>query len=70
MFLASLTAWQLLVVILIVLLLFGSTRIPDTLRNLGKGVSEFKKGLKEGETDLKKMEDAEQASAKDPAAKP
>ena len=34
----------LVVVALIVLLLFGN-RLPSTMRSLGKGVTEFKKGL-------------------------
>jgi sec-independent protein translocase protein TatA len=48
MFLAEFAAWQIIVVLLVVLLLFGG-RIPETMRNLGKGLSEFKKGMKEGE---------------------
>ena len=38
---------ELLVILVIVLLIFGS-RIPGVMRNLGKGVSSFKKGLEEG----------------------
>lgn len=47
---------QILIVLVIALLLFGASRIPDTMRNLGKGVSEFKKGLREGEEELRKAE--------------
>lgn len=39
---------QMLVVLAVVLLLFGS-RLPQTMRSLGKSVNEFKKGIKEGE---------------------
>ncbi len=38
---------------LAILLLFGGKKIPELMRGLGKGVSEFKKG-KEGENDEKK----------------
>jgi sec-independent protein translocase protein TatA len=41
---------ELLVILVIVLLIFGS-RIPGVMRNLGKGVSSFKKGLEEGRED-------------------
>ena len=41
---------ELLVILVIVLLIFGS-RIPGVMRNLGKGVSSFKKGLEEGRDD-------------------
>jgi sec-independent protein translocase protein TatA len=36
-----------LVIGFIALLIFGS-RLPSVMRNLGSGVSEFKKGLEEG----------------------
>ena len=41
---------QLIVLALIVLLLFGN-RLPSVMRNLGEGVTEFKKGLKNDESD-------------------
>jgi sec-independent protein translocase protein TatA len=52
----NLSGWELLLILGIGLLLFGS-RLPTVGRNLGKGIVEFKKGLK-GVTD-----EVEQASA-------
>lgn len=46
----SLGLVELLIIGVIILLLFGS-RIPNLMRNLGKGVSSFKKGLEEGKED-------------------
>ena len=43
-----------LIVLLIIVLLFGSTKIPQLARSLGRSVSEFKKGVREGEDDEKK----------------
>jgi sec-independent protein translocase protein TatA len=40
---------QLLILIVVVLLLFGN-RLPETMRSLGKSVTEFKKGVREGES--------------------
>lgn len=40
---------EILVIVLVVLLLFGGKKIPELMKGLGKGVSSFKKGLKEGE---------------------
>ena len=43
---------ELLVILLIVLLLFGAKRLPEIARGLGKSIQEFKKGVKEIETDV------------------
>lgn len=40
---------QILIIALVILLLFGSTKIPQLMRGLGSGINEFKKGLKEGD---------------------
>ena len=37
--------WALIAIV--ILLLFGGKKIPELMRGLGKGVSEFKKGKKE-----------------------
>lgn len=66
MFLAEFSTMQILLVIGILVLLFGASRIPDTMRNLGKGVSEFKKGLRESEEEARKAE-AAKADEKKPA---
>ena len=42
--------WILIAVV--VLLLFGGKKIPELMKGLGKGISEFKKGKKEIEKDL------------------
>lgn len=37
---------------LIVLFIFGAKRIPEIGRSIGKGIQEFKRGMKEVETEL------------------
>ncbi|MHC4607819.1 MAG: Sec-independent protein translocase subunit TatA/TatB [Planctomycetota bacterium] len=46
----GLGAPELIVIALVILLLFGATKIPQLMRGMGQGVGEFKKGLKDGET--------------------
>ena len=41
-------ATELLIVLAIVLLLFGATRLPKLGRSMGQAGKEFKAGLKEG----------------------
>ena len=42
------SGWEILVVLFVVLLLFGSTRLPQLARGMGKSISEFKKGISDG----------------------
>ena len=37
---------ELMVILLIVIVLFGATRLPQLGRGLGEGISNFKRGLK------------------------
>lgn len=43
--------WQIGLIVLIVLLLFGGRKIPELMRGLGGGVKEFKNAVKEDEND-------------------
>jgi sec-independent protein translocase protein TatA len=46
----SMSLFHWLIVMVVVLLLFGN-RLPSVMRSLGRGVTEFKKGLEGGEED-------------------
>lgn len=37
--------WQIILIVVIVLLLFGGKKIPELMRGIGKGTREFKKGI-------------------------
>ncbi|MDA0334379.1 MAG: twin-arginine translocase TatA/TatE family subunit [bacterium] len=39
--------WELLVIFLVVLLLFGAKRIPEMAKGLGKGIREFRSAVKD-----------------------
>lgn len=45
------SGWEILVVLFIVLLLFGSTRLPQLAKGMGKSIREFKKGISDGGDD-------------------
>jgi sec-independent protein translocase protein TatA len=53
---------ELLIILFLVLLLFGSTRLPSLMRSLGASAREFKKGVQGIEEDL---EEAANSAAKD-----
>lgn len=41
---------EVLLIVVVILLLFGANRLPKALGGLGKGLREFKKGLKDDDT--------------------
>ncbi len=41
--------WQILIVLLLVVLLFGRGKISDLMGDVAKGITSFKKGLKDDE---------------------
>ena len=44
---------ELLIIMLVILVLFGSKKIPDLAQGLGKGIREFKKAIRDVEDDIK-----------------
>ncbi len=49
----NLNGWEIPIIVLAILLLFGGKKIPEFMSGLGKGISSFKKGLKDIEDDIK-----------------
>lgn len=43
--------WELVLVVGIVILLFGGKKIPELAKGLGKGIKDFKKAVKDDETE-------------------
>ncbi|MDP3463215.1 MAG: twin-arginine translocase TatA/TatE family subunit [Bacteroidales bacterium] len=37
--------WQIAIIVLVVLLLFGGKKIPELMKGIGRGVKEFKDGI-------------------------
>lgn len=48
--------WEIVIIALIVLLLFGGKKIPELMKGLGKGVKSFKDGLNDVEKDIKDVD--------------
>ena len=49
--------WQLLVIVLVVILVFGGKKIPELMRGLGKGVKSFKEGVNEAKDEINKAKE-------------
>lgn len=52
LFLQNIGIWEILILALVVLLIFGGKKIPELMRGLGKGVKEFKDGIKGVEDEI------------------
>ena len=44
--------WEIVIIALVILLLFGGKKIPELMKGLGKGVKSFKQGMNEVEKEL------------------
>lgn len=53
LFLGNLGTPEIIIIAIIVLLLFGGKKIPELMKGLGKGVKNFKEGVKGIEDDIK-----------------
>jgi sec-independent protein translocase protein TatA len=45
--------WQILIILVVILLLFGASRLADIGKGLGEGIKNFKKGLSDDDKDAK-----------------
>ena len=50
-------AWEVVLIVLAILLLFGGKKIPELMRGLGKGVKSFKQGMNEVEKEIKSIDE-------------
>lgn len=48
---------ELIVILVILLLIFGATKLPEIGKSFGKTISEFKKGMREISADKEDKED-------------
>ena len=68
LFIGPLGTTEIIVIVLIILLLFGGKKIPELMRGLGKGISEFndaksivKKEIEEGINEKERMNNTSSA---------
>ncbi len=44
--------WELLIILVIILLLFGAKRLPDMAKGIGQAIKEFRKGVTDVQDDI------------------
>ena len=50
MVLCAVGATEIIMIAIVILLIFGGKKIPELMRGIGQGVSQFKKGMREVES--------------------
>ena len=68
--LGGLGMWEMIMIFLVVLLLFGAKRLPEIGSSLGKGIREFKGSIREIEKEVKAVDDEPARGAVPPASDP
>lgn len=51
--------WQIVIIAIIIILLFGGKKIPELMKGIGRGIKEFKEGINPDEDEEKKEEKKE-----------
>ena len=65
----GLGTWEILLILLILLLLFGARRLPEIGGSLGKGIREFKSSVKDVDGDVRRELQSGEAPRSSPPAK-
>lgn len=50
-FLPNIGSTEFLLILVVAMLLFGSAKLPSLMRNLGRSATEFKKGMRDDDSD-------------------
>lgn len=58
----SIGFWQLILILIIVLLVFGAGKLPRVMGDLGKGIKSMKEGLNEGKAEDKPEDNSSKES--------
>ena len=61
--------WEILLIVLLVLILFGHGKIPQLMKNMADGINVFKKELKDDKVKTEKANQPVAAKKKAPARK-
>lgn len=65
----GISVWQLLIILVIVVLVFGTKKLRGTGADLGAAIKSFRKSVKEDPEESKEEKSGEESSEKDSAAK-
>jgi len=59
----NLGVWEILMILVVVMLLFGAKRLPEMGASIGKGIREFKRSISQTEDAIMKPDDQRQVNS-------
>lgn len=59
----GLTGWHAVIILAVIVLLFGATKLPGLAKSVGQSMKIFKNEMKSGDTDDKAKETSDDASS-------
>lgn len=62
--------WEILIILVIILLIFGPRRLPEMAKGIGQSVREFRKGIRDMKDDIAKDDDPKKATVVESTASP
>ncbi|MGB0499246.1 MAG: twin-arginine translocase TatA/TatE family subunit [Rubricella sp.] len=57
--------WGFLIIAIVVLVLFGRGKVSSLMGEIGKGITSFKRGMSEGQSEERQIDEDRAASAQD-----
>lgn len=69
LFLGGLRGWEIIIIAVVILLLFGGKKIPELMRGVGKGIRGFKEGLNDMSDEINGKSDSSDDGKSDEATK-
>lgn len=69
LFLGGLRGWEIIIIAVVILLLFGGKKIPELMRGVGKGIRGFKEGLNDMSDEINGKSDSSDDGKSDEAPK-
>lgn len=62
--------WEILLILVVILLVFGPRRLPEMAKGIGQSVREFRKGIRDIKDDINKDDEPKKATVVETPAQP
>jgi len=66
----SLGIWEILIILVVILLIFGPRRLPEMAKGIGQSVREFRKGIRDMKDDISSDDTPKKATVVESTASP